>query len=327
MDFKRTLLAAALPITAALTFTLSSAAQALEIKFADIHPAGYPTVVAEEQLGKTLVADSNGKLTFKMFAGGVLGSEKEVIEQAQVGAIQMARVSLGIVGPVVPDVNVFNMPFVFRDQAHMRKVIDGEVGDEILDKITHSEFNLVALAWMDGGTRNIYTKKPVRSLADLKGMKIRVQGNPMFIDTINAMGGNGIAMDTGEIFSALQTGVIDGAENNPPTLLEHNHYQNAKFYSLTGHLILPEPIVMSKITWEKLSPDQQVLVKKAAKAAQAQERTLWDAKSASSEEKLKAAGVEFITVDKKPFYDATAPVRAKYGTPYADLIKRIEAVK
>ena len=323
MDFKRTLLAAALP----LAFTLSSAAQALEIKFADIHPAGYPTVVAEEQLGKTLVADSDGKLTFKMFAGGVLGSEKEVVEQAQVGAIQMARVSLGIVGPVVPDVNVFNMPFVFRDQAHMRKVIDGEVGDEILAKITDSEFGLVALAWMDGGTRNIYTKKPVRKIEDLKGMKIRVQGNPLFIDAFNAMGANGIAMDTGEIFSALQTGVIDGAENNPPTLLEHNHFQNAKFYSLTGHLILPEPIVMSKITWNKLTPEQQAMVKNAAKAAQADERVLWDKKSASSEEKLKAAGVEFITVDKKPFYDATAPIRAKYGAAYADIIKRIDAVQ
>ncbi|MBP5947631.1 MULTISPECIES: TRAP transporter substrate-binding protein [Pseudomonas] len=323
MDFKRTLLAAALP----LMFTFAGAAQALEIKFADIHPAGYPTVVAEKSMGEALTKETNGDLTFKYFPGGVLGSEKEVIEQAQVGAIQMTRVSLGIVGPVVPDVNVFNMPFIFRDQAHMRAVIDGEVGDAILDKITNSEFGLVALAWMDGGTRNIYTKKPVRKLEDLKGMKIRVQGNPMFIDTINAMGGNGIAMDTGEIFSALQTGVIDGAENNPPTLLEHNHFQNAKFYSLTGHLILPEPIVMSKITWEKLTPDQQVLVKKAAKAAQAEERTLWDAKSTSSEEKLKAAGVEFITVDKKPFYEATASVREKYGAPYADLIKRIEAVQ
>ncbi|MDR9865217.1 tripartite ATP-independent transporter DctP family solute receptor [Pseudomonas baetica] len=323
MDFKRTLLAAALP----LALTLSSAAQALEIKFADIHPAGYPTVVAEQSMGKALTKETNGDLTFKYFPGGVLGSEKEVIEQAQVGAIQMTRVSLGIVGPVVPDVNVFNMPFIFRDQAHMRAVIDGEVGDAILDRITNSEFGLVALAWMDGGTRNIYTKKPVRKLEDLKGMKIRVQGNPMFIETINAMGGNGIAMDTGEIFSALQTGVIDGAENNPPTLLEHNHYQNAKFYSLTGHLILPEPIVMSKITWEKLTPDQQTLVKKAAKAAQLEERALWDAKSASSEEKLKAAGVEFITVDKKPFYEATASVREKYGAPYADLIKRIEAVQ
>ncbi|NWC92539.1 MULTISPECIES: TRAP transporter substrate-binding protein [unclassified Pseudomonas] len=323
MDFKRTLLLAALPFT----FVFAGAAHALEIKFADIHPAGYPTVVAEEQLGKTLVAESNGGLTFKMFPGGVLGSEKEVVEQAQVGAIQMARVSLGIVGPVVADVNVFNMPFVFRDQAHMRKVIDGEIGDEILGKITDSEFNLVALAWMDGGTRNLYTKKPVRKIEDLKGMKIRVQGNPIFIETINAMGGNGIAMDTGEIFSALQTGVIDGAENNPPTMLEHNHYQNAKFYSLTGHLILPEPIVMSKITWNKLTPEQQVLVKNAAKAAQIQERQLWDAKSASSEAKLKAAGVAFIDIDKKPFYEATASIRDKYGAPYADLIKRIEAVE
>ena len=323
MHFKRTLLLAALP----LAIGFSSLTQALEIKFADIHPAGYPTVVAEENLGKTLVKESNGQLTFKMFAGGVLGSEKEVVEQAQVGAIQMARVSLGIVGPVVPDVNVFNMPFVFRDQAHMRKVIDGEIGQEILDKITDSEFNLVALAWMDGGTRNLYTKKPVRTLADLKGMKIRVQGNPMFIETINAMGGNGIAMDTGEIFSALQTGVIDGAENNPPTLLEHNHYQSAKFYSLTGHLILPEPIVMSKLTWNKLTPEQQALVKKAAQAAQLEERQLWDIKSASSEAKLKAAGVEFITVDKKPFYDATASIRQKYGAPYAELMTRIEAVE
>lgn len=324
MNFKRTLLAAALP----LIFTFAGAAQAdMKLKFADIHPAGYPTVVAEESMGKALTKETNGELTFQYFPGGVLGSEKEVIEQMQVGAVQMSRVSLGIVGPVVPDVNVFNMPFIFRDQQHMRNVIDGPVGDEILDKITNSEFGLVALAWMDGGTRNIYTKKPVRKLEDLKGMKIRVQGNPMFIDMMNAMGGNGIAMDTGEIFSALQTGVIDGAENNPPTLLEHNHFQNAKFYSLTGHLILPEPIVMSKITWEKLTPDQQQLVKKAAKNAQAEERVLWDKKSAASEEKLKAAGVEFIEVDKKPFYDATAPVREKYGAKYADLIKKIEAVQ
>ena len=321
MTFKRKLLLAALP------FAFSASAFALDIKFADVHPAGYPTVVAEQNMGKKLEEGSNGELKFKMFAGGVLGSEKEVIEQAQIGAVQMARVSLGIVGPVVPDVNVFNMPFVFRDHAHMRKVIDGEIGQEILDKITNSEFNLVALAWMDGGTRSLYTKKPVRSLEDLKGMKIRVQGNPLFIDMMNAMGGNGIAMDTGEIFSALHTGVIDGAENNPPTLLEHNHYQNAKYYTLTGHLILPEPVVMSKTTWNKLTPEQQVLVKKVAREAQMEERALWDAKSAASEEKLKAAGVEFITVDKKPFFEATASVREKYGAPYADLMKRIDAVQ
>lgn len=322
MNFKRKLLTAALP----LVFCLSGTAHALDIKFAEIHPAGYPTVVAEENMGKKLAA-ADSDITFKMFSGGVLGSEKEVVEQVQIGAIQMTRVSLGIVGPVVPDVNVFNMPFVFRDQAHMRKVIDGEIGQEILDKITNSEFNLVALAWMDGGTRNLYTKKPVRKIEDLAGMKVRVMGNPLFVDMMNAMGGNGIAMDTGEIFSALQTGVIDGAENNPPTMLEHNHYQNAKYYTLTGHLILPEPVVMSKETWNKLTPAQQDLVKQFAKEAQLEERQLWDAKVAASEEKLKAAGVEFISVDKKPFFEATAPVREKYGAQYADLMKRIGEVQ
>lgn len=326
MDFKRKLLIAALP----LAFCLSNAAWAdVKIKFAEVHPKGYPPVVAEENMGKKLEEQSKGDISFKMFAGGVLGSEKEVVEQVQSGAVQMTRVSLGIVGPVVPDVNVFNLPFIFRDHAHMRKIIDGEIGQEILDKISNSNFNMVALAWMDGGTRNLYTKKPVRQISDLKGMKIRVQGNPLFIDTINAMGGNGIAMATGEIFSALQTGVIDGAENNPPTMLEHNHYQNAKFYTLTEHLILPEPVVMAKTTWEKLTPEQQALVKKLAVEAQAEERVLWDKKSADSEAKLKAGGVEFIPLtaeQKKAFYDATAPVRAKYGAPYADLIKRIEAV-
>ena len=324
MNFKRKLLIAALPFA----FCLSGLAQAsMTLKIAEIHPAGYPTVVAQENMGKKLEDASNGELKFQMFAGGVLGSEKEVVEQVQIGAVQMARVSLGTVGPVVPDVNVFNMPFIFRDNAHMRAVIDGEIGQEILDKITNSEFNMVGLAWMDGGVRNLYTKKPVRKIEDLKGMKIRVMGNPLFIDTLDAMGANGVAMDFSELFSALQTGVVDDAENNPPSMLEQNHFRSAKYYTLTGHLILPEPIVMSKTTWNKLTPEQQVLVKKYAHEAQLEERKLWDEKSASSEKALKEAGVEFIKVDKKPFYDATAPVRAKYGAPYAELIKRIEAVQ
>lgn len=327
MDFKRTLIVAALPFA----FCLSGLAQAeIKIKFAEVHPTGYPPVVAEQAMGKKLEEQSKGEISFKMFAGGVLGSEKEVVEQVQANAVQMTRVSLGIVGPVVPDVNAFNLPFIFRDQAHMRKIIDGDIGQEMLDKITNSNFNMVALAWMDGGTRNLYTKKPVRSIADLKGMKIRVQGNPVFIDTINDMGGNGIAMATGEIFSALQTGVIDGAENNPPTFLEHNHYQNAKFYTMTEHLILPEPVVISKTTWEKLKPEQQALVKKLAREAQMEERVLWDKKSAEAETKLKASGVEFISLtpeQKKAFYDATQPVRDKYGAPYKELITRIEAVQ
>jgi TRAP-type C4-dicarboxylate transport system substrate-binding protein len=181
---------------------------------------------------------------------------------------------------------------------------------------------------MDGGSRSLYTKKPVRKPEDLKGQKIRMMGNPLFVDTMNAMGGNGISMGYGEVFTAIQTGVVDGAENNPPTLLTANHYQaGAKYYTQTNHLIIPEILVMSKVTWDKLTPADQALFKKFGREAQLEQRKLWDAYTVDAVAKLKAAGVEFIDIDSKAFFDATAPVRAKYGAPYADLMKRIEAVK
>lgn len=298
------------------------------LKAADVHPVGYPNVVAIESLGKKLEAATNGKFKLQMFPGGVLGSEKEIVEQTQIGAIQIARISLGVLGPVVPDVNVFNMPFVFRDEAHMRAVIDGPIGKELLDKITASPARLVALGWMDGGSRSLYTKKEIKSPADLKGLKIRVMGNPLFVETMNAMGGNGITMGHTDTFSALQTGVVDGAENNPPTLFTANHYTTGvKYYTQTTHLIIPEIFVMSKIIWDKLSKDEQALTMKFSREAQFEQRVLWDKSVTDYSVKLKAAGIQFVSVDKKPFYDATAPVRAKHGAQYAELIKRIEAVK
>jgi TRAP-type C4-dicarboxylate transport system substrate-binding protein len=228
---------------------------------------------------------------------------------------------------VVPEVNIFNMPFVFRDIPHMRAVIDGPIGQELLDKISASPARLVALAWMDGGSRSLYTKKPVRKPEDLKGQKIRMMGNPLFVDTMNAMGGNGIAMGYGEVFTAIQTGVVDGAENNPPSLLTANHFKaGAKYYTQTNHLIIPEILVMSKVAWDKLNAADQALVKKLGREAQMEQRVLWDKAVAESVGKLKSEGVEFINIDNKPFFDATAPVRAKYGAPYADLMRRIAAV-
>ena len=240
-----TALALALPATAMAQIVL---------KASDVQPAGYPNVVALENMGKKLEAATNGKYKIQMFPGGVLGSEKEMIEQAQIGALQIARISLGPMGPIVPDVNVFNLPFLFRDEAHMRAVIDGPIGKEILDKITASTAKLVALGWMDSGSRSMYTKNPIHTPADLKGQKIRVMGNPMFVETMNAMGGNGISMGHNDTFSALQTGVVDGAENNPPTFFASNQYTaGPKFYSQTTHLIIPELFVMSRITWDKMS--------------------------------------------------------------------------
>jgi tripartite ATP-independent transporter DctP family solute receptor len=216
------------------------AQQKTVFKASDVHPAGYPTVVAVENLGKKLDAATNGRYSVQMYPSMQLGGEKEAIEQAQIGAIAFARVSVGALGPVIDDLNVFNLPYVFRNTTHMQHVIDGPIGQELLDKVTNSGKGLVGLCWMDAGARNFYnTKKPIKTMADLKGMKVRVMGNPMFVEMANSMGGNGIAMGYDQVFSALQTGVVDGAENNPPSFVFDNHYQVAKYYTVDEHLIVP----------------------------------------------------------------------------------------
>jgi TRAP-type C4-dicarboxylate transport system substrate-binding protein len=181
---------------------------------------------------------------------------------------------------------------------------------------------------MDAGARNLYdSKKPIRTIADLKGQKVRVMGNPIFVDMMNSLGGNGVAMGYDQVFSALQTGVVDGAENNPPSFVFDNHYQVAKYYSLTEHLIVPEMLVFSRIGWDKLTPEDQGLIKKLSREAQFDERKLWQEKEADAMQRMKAAGIEVIPIpDKKPFQDAVKPVWDKYGAKYADLIKQIQAV-
>ena len=192
-------------------------------KASDVHPLGYPTVEAIVRMGKKLEAATNGRISIQMYPLMQLGGEKEMIEQAQIGALQIARISVGAMGPVVDDLNVFNLPFVFRDEAHMRKVIDGPIGQDLLERITASpQSRLVVLGWMDAGTRNVYSNKPVTKPTDLKGMKIRMMGNPIFVETMNAMGGNGVAMGFNELYSALQTGVVDGAERDSDGYFERN---------------------------------------------------------------------------------------------------------
>ena len=304
---------------------LATAQDKMVWKASDVHPLGYPTVEAVQRMGKKLETSTNGRISIQMFPSMQLGGEKEMIEQAQVGALQIARISVGAMGPVVDDLNVFNLPFIFRDEAHMRKVIDGPIGQELLERTSNAPTSrLIVLGWMDAGTRNVYSNKPVTKPADLKGMKIRMMGNPIFVETMNAMGGNGVAMGFNELYSALQTGVVDGAENNEPTLLAQNHYQVSKVYSLTGHLIIPEIFVFSKKNWEALSKEDQAMLRKVSREAQIEQRQLWDKFVGEAETKLKAAGVQFVKADKKAFYAATQPIRDKYGTKYAALLKRIE---
>ena len=295
------------------------------LKATDVHPLGYPTVEAVVAMGKKLEAASGGRLSIQMYPSMQLGGEKEMIEQAQVGALAIARVSVGPMGPLVPELNVFNLPFMFRDDAHMEQVIDGPIGDELLKKLSdHPTAGLIGLCWMNAGTRNVYnSKKPIKNIGDLKGLKIRMMGNPVFVDTMNALGGNGVAMGFDQLVNAMQTGVVDGAENNEPTVLAQNHYQVAKIYSLTGHLIIPEMFVFSKRTWDTLSKEDQALLKKLSREAQFEQRTLWDEKTAKATEELKAKGVQFVPADKQAFFKATQPVRDKYGAKYSALLTRI----
>ena len=298
-------------------------------KASDVQPPGYPTVAATENLGKKLEAATNGRLSVQMFPSMQLGGEKETIEQTQIGAIQMLRVSVGSMGPIVDDINVVNMPFLFKNTAHAQRMMDGPIGQELLDKITASpNAGLVALCWMDSGARSLYnTKRPIKTIEDLKGLKFRVIGNPIFVDMMNALGGNGVAMGYDQVFSALQTGVIDGAENNPPSYVFSNHYTAAKYYSLTEHLIIPEVLVFSKRAWTSLSNDDQALIKKFAREAQLEERELWKKYETQAMEKAKGAGCEIVDIaDKAPFQNAVKPVWDKYGPKYQDTIKRIQTV-
>ena len=309
----------------------AAAQQKTVFKASDVHPTGYPTVVAVENLGKKLDAATNGRYSVQMYPSMQLGGEKEAIEQAQIGAIAFARVSVGALGPVIDDLNVFNLPYVFRNTTHMQHVIDGPIGQELLDKVTNSGKGLVGLCWMDAGARNFYnTKKPIKTMADLKGMKVRVMGNPMFVEMANSMGGNGVAMGYDQVFSALQTGVVDGAENNPPSFVFDNHYQVARYYTIDEHLIVPEMLVFSKKAWDAMSKEDQALLMKFSREAQLDERKLWEVYEQQAMDKAKASGIQIIQVsdaDKKAFQDAVKPVWDKYGPKYEATVKRIQEVK
>lgn len=302
------------------------AVQALEIKSSDVHPMGYPTTDAIEYMGQLLNTWTGGRMSINIYHSMQLGGEKEALEQVQLGALEMTRVSVGVVGPIVPEFDAFNLPYFFRSVEHMHKVVDGEIGTELLNKLEAG--GLIGLGYMDAGSRSFYNSvRPITSIEDLKGLKIRVMQNPIFIEMVNAMGGNGLPISFSELYTSMQTGVVDGAENNPPSYESGKHFEVAKHYTLTEHLMVPEIFVFSKRVWDKLSPLDQQLIRKASVYAVEKERELWAAREQSSLQRLRDLGYEVVTdIDKAPFIAATEPVRAKFGEKFTDLIKRAAAV-
>ena len=315
-----------------LSFSLlmgSAAAMAKTVFIAsDVHPADYPTTAAVIHMGEKLSAQTDGRLSIRMFPSGQMGDEGATLEKTRAGAIDILRVSMAPVGGILPEVSVFNMPFVFRDMDHQHKVLDGAVGAKLAQEISDSNLGLVFLGWMDAGSRSLITKKPITTLADLKGVKIRLQNNPIGLDTFKALGANPIVLPVGDVFASLQTGVIDAAENNEPTFDTENYVvAGTKYFDLTEHFMIPEVLAFSKRKWSKLTPEDQALITKLAKEAQAEERVLWAEYVEKSKQRLQSQGVKFLPVDKQPFVDATASVREKYGKQFSGLMQEIQDTK
>ncbi|AWK89366.1 TRAP transporter substrate-binding protein [Azospirillum thermophilum] len=314
-------------IGALMAFSAASA-QTVTLRSADSQADGYPTVEAVKYMGEIVARETKGRIAIKVFPSGQLGDEKDTIQQTQFGVIDMNRVNLAPLNGLIPETRVPALPFLFRSVEHMHKVMDGPIGDEILQAMAPK--GLIGLAYYDNGARSFYnSKRPIKSLEDMKGLKIRVMQSDLFIDTIRALGGSPTPMPPGEVYSSLQTGVVDGAENNWPTYQNQHHFEQAKFYSLSEHSMSPEVLVMSKRSWDKLSAEDQQAIRRAAKESVVKMRELWTAREVESEKAATAAGVQVNSVPKEAFMKAVEPVYAKHITDpkLKDLVERIRAVQ
>ena len=323
MKIKNTLRA----VTAALVM-LPLAGFATEFRSADIHPDDYPTVTAVKFMSERLKVLSGGKHSIKVFNNSALGQEKDTIEQTKIGALSMVRVNIAPMNNICPETQVPTMPFLFRSVDHLHKVLDGPIGDEILKACEKQGF--IGLAYYDSGARSMFTgKKAIRSFADMKGVKVRVQQSDLWVSMLEAMGANATPMAMGEVYTGLKTGVIDAAENNYPTYESARLFEVAKFYTKTEHSMAPEMLLFSKKTWDTLPANEQGWIRQAAKESVPYMRKQWAEREIKSLATVKAGGAEIIEVDKAPFQAAMKPVYDKFITDATlkSLVKRVQDTK
>ena len=311
-------------IAIAIALTVSGVS-AREFRSSDNQPTDYPTVEAVRSMAKALKEQSGGKHGIKVFANAVLGAERDTIEQLKIGGLDMMRINVAVLNNIVPETIAISLPFVFQSTNHMRQTLDGPIGQEVLDAMAAQ--GMIGLAYYDSGARSLYTaKRPIKSFADVKGMKVRVQQSDLFVAMVEAMGANPTPMPYGEVYTALKTGIVDGAENNWPSYESSRHFEAAKYYNVTEHSMVPEVLVFSKKIWDTLPKEDQALIRKTAREPVPVMRKLWDEREAKSRKVAEAGGTQVIAItDKKPFVDAMAPVYAKFAnTPkLQDLVKRI----
>jgi tripartite ATP-independent transporter DctP family solute receptor len=314
--------ATALALVAAVC-VLPGAAAAREFRAADTQAADYPTVRALEYMGRLIEQRTDGRHRIRVFHSRQLGEEKETIEQTRAGAIDINRTNVGPLGSLVPVANALALPFLFRSVEHLHAVMDGAVGDEIL--ASFEKYGFVGLTFYDSGARSIYnSKKPIYTLADLKGLRIRIQQSELMAQMIRALGAQPVELPYGQVETGLATGLVDGAENNWPSFVTTGHYKFARNYTLTEHTMSPEVLIMSLRAWQSLSDADKVIFRDAARESNRFMREQWTARVA------RQAGVTIVSdFDRKPFEAAMAKIDAQSAADpvIGPMIDRIRQVK
>jgi tripartite ATP-independent transporter DctP family solute receptor len=292
------------------------------------HPVHKGIIYMAERAGEL----SGGRLRLDVFPSEQLGTETQCLEQAQAGTLAITKVSAGAIGNFVASYKVFSLPYLFRSSDHMWVVLSGPVGASLLDRLAVGNegqpSGLTGLAFYDSGSRNFYAKKPILTPGDLRGLKIRTMNDTVAMDSVQAMGAAPTPIPWGELYTSLQQGVVDGAENNAPSLLTSRHYEVTKFYSMSHHSRIPDVLVASSKVFAALSPEEQGWIRRAAEESVAVQRKVWDEESARALEELKQAGVQVFEPDLEPFRQAVRPVMAKYQDGVIkSLVEQIEAVQ
>jgi tripartite ATP-independent transporter DctP family solute receptor len=328
--YSRAQLSRTVAIVAALLLNAAAtAAFAREFRAADTQSEDYPTVEALRYMGSIIAERSGGRHQIRVFHSRQLGEEKETIEQTRAGAIDLNRTNVALIGTFVPAMNVLAMPFLFRSIEHLQKVLDGPIGSEILNSF--QPYGFVGLTFYDSGARSIYNSvKPIRSVADIKGMRLRVQQSELMSDMITALGARPVELPYGQVLTGLATKLIDGAENNWPSFVTTDHYKYAGYYTLTEHTMSPEVLVMSQKAWQSLSGDDQAIFRDAALASSRFMRDRWKALEERSRRQAEGAGVMIVTdFDRKPFEAAMTGIyeKARRDPATAELIDRIRKVE
>ncbi|PSJ20734.1 C4-dicarboxylate ABC transporter [Halomonas sp. ND22Bw] len=312
---------------AGIASAVSMSVQAEQWRGWNIHPPSYPNSMALESFAEEVAENTDGRIEPKVYHNGVLGAQPDAIEQTRNGALNFANFNMGPMGPIVSATNILSLPFIFQSPDDMYRVMDGDIGERFAEAL--EEKNLVALSWFGSGARSLYnTDHPVTTPGDVEGLKVRVMNNDLYVQMIDELGGNATPMAYSEVYQSLKTGVIDGAENNYPSFESSGHYEVAKYYSLTEHLILPECLCVAKSSWDELSEQDQGIVREAAQNAAVEQRRLWEERAETSRQRVLDDGVEINEVaDKSAFQAEMQPIYDDFVASHPDLEALVEDVR